>query len=213
LPSKVSDLTGKKYGRLVVICIEGKTNSGNYKWKCICSCGNETVVASGDLKKKKKSTKSCGCLVSDTAREMLKTHGDSNSRTFISWSSMLGRCYNTNSTGYKNWGGRGLRVCDRWLIYDNFKEDMGTRPESTSLDRIDNSIGYEPSNCRWSTSEEQNNNTRATHKIKLMGKEMSISQWSKYLGIPRSTLSSRILYSRWPVDKALNYGIPYNGEE
>lgn len=101
-------------------------------------------------------------LLVDTMRTIgITTHGMSRTKTYNSWVSMLQRCYNPNETGYKNWGGRGITVCDAWNnSFEAFLADMGERPEGTSLDRIDNNGDYEPGNCKWSTRKEQNLNKR-----------------------------------------------------
>jgi len=111
-------------------------------------------------------TRSCGCIALVTRKQngqKKRIHGHANpsrSRTYISWVSMIQRCTNPDSTNYKYWGGRGITVCERWKEFPSFLADMGLRPSNTSLDRIDNNGNYEPKNCRWATSKQQNNNTR-----------------------------------------------------
>lgn len=114
------------------------------------------------------------------------------SLSYISWSSMLQRCNNKNHTSYKNYGGRGISVCDRWLKFENFYEDMGERKKGVTLDRIDNNGNYEPENCRWATYLQQGNNTRRTKDVECRGKSQSLSQWARELGLSRSCLSARI---------------------
>jgi hypothetical protein len=110
--------------------------------------------------------KSCGCLRKEKVVENGRTnpsnlqHGMCGSPTYISWENMRQRCDNPNATGWERWGGRGITLCERWDSFENFLADMGERPEGTTLDRIDNDGNYEPGNCKWSTSKEQQANTR-----------------------------------------------------
>lgn len=112
--------------------------------------------------------------------------------TFITWFSMKGRCLNPNNPGFKNYGGRGIKVCKRWLDFGNFCTDMGARPEGMTLDRKNNDKNYNKSNCKWSTIEEQNNNKRDTRLYEYKGKTFSIARWSRELGINAYTLYSRL---------------------
>ena len=163
---------GKKYGRLTIIK-EVDPNKWNYRRVlCKCDCGNETTITLNNLRIN--HTKSCGCLNDEKRIERISiqtlSHGESNKTSeYRSWISMKQRCYNKNYPDYNNWGGRGIKVCNRWIhSYENFLEDMGRKPESNyTLDRINNEGNYEPSNCRWATYKEQANNRRPKSKIKL----------------------------------------------
>lgn len=124
------------------------------------------------------------------------------SGTRLSWQSMKNRCYNKNYSDYYNWGGRGIKVCTRWLKFEHFLEDMGERPDGTSLDRINNALGYEPGNCRWATPKEQARNSRANKIIVFNGEALCIAGWADKLVLNYNTLWNRI-NKKTPLEKAL----------
>lgn len=177
------DISGKRFGKLTAIKSLGRFH---YEFKCDC----------GSVVKKRKchvtsgNTKSCGC-----ARRKLPCKKDGTSyigsKTYRCWSNMLSRCNSKNNPNYQRYGGRGIKVCDRWKIFANFLEDMGDKPSRLSLDRIDNNKGYSKENCRWATTKEQSRNTRANIVVEYEGKKYILSDLSRKLGIPAVTLKRR----------------------
>lgn len=195
------DLTGKRFGRLVAISqIRGGGNKAPTKWVCKCDCGNTHTIATGLLTGG--HTKSCGCWQAESRKLANLTHGHSKTATYYSWGSMLQRCTNPKKVKYPLYGGRGIKVCDRWLKFANFLADMGEKPEGKTLDRIDVNGNYEPSNCRWATPIEQSNNTRINKHLTFNGVTQTISQWSRQVGMNRRTLADR-LKAGVPPEKAM----------
>lgn len=148
-------------------------------------------------------------------KHKLKEH----KREYNSWYSMKQRCTNQKKDNYPEYGGRGIKICSRWIdSFDNFVEDMGLRPEGTTLDRIDSSGNYEPSNCKWSTYSEQTLNTTATHWIDDNGEDICLSYFAKKYGIPATTIKHRIKNGlpledlKVKPENKLVYNIEYNGK-
>jgi len=154
------DLTGMRFGRLVVLSKLKKRaySSAFTQWKCRCDCGNEKVIVSASLRRG--ASQSCGCLRNYVQPRLI--HGRSNISTYFCWKSMIRRCSKEgqNDKGYKNYGGRGIKVCKRWLKFENFLEDMGEAPKGLTLDRKNNNGNYNKHNCRWATMTQQIHNRR-----------------------------------------------------
>lgn len=156
-------LTGKRFGRLTVLGEGTRTAGGLFRWLCACDCGNQLSVMAGSLRSG--ATVSCGCRHAEITTAFgpaLVRHGLARTPTYRSWQSMIQRCLNENHQSFECYGGRGISVCERWTTFDGFLSDMGIRPTGTTLDRVDNDRGYEPSNCRWATGHEQTVNRRTT---------------------------------------------------
>lgn len=188
-------MIGKKFGRLTVLSLEPRI-SKYFRWKCQCDCGNTAVVLGSVLRLG--STKSCGCL-----RSSLNGFSETKKSTYKTYRSMLLRCYCKTAVPYKNYGLKGIIVCDRWReSFFNFLEDMGERPDGKTLDRIDCKGNYFKENCRWSTLKEQARNTSRNHFITAFGATKTLTDFSLEYSLDLSTLSGR-LRKGWAPEEAL----------
>ena len=203
---KVIDLTGERFGRLTVIRQIGKRNN-RVTWLCKCDCGNEKIVKGVDLKRG--HVKSCGCLKKEFVPKS-KTHGKRSTRLYTIWNMMKQRCENPKSKSYKNYGGRGIRVCNEWknnfqsfydwAINNGYNENLNGN--DCTIDRISVNGNYEPTNCRWVNKKFQANNKRNNHFISYRGETHTIAQWEEKLGI-----NNRVFYQRlklgWGIDETI----------
>jgi hypothetical protein len=186
-------IIGKRFRKLVVLSYEysKKTSpkKSNAYFKCQCDCGKTAIVMGNDLKTG--NTGSCGCLIKENMHTL--THGDSNNKLYWRYKHMISRCENPKDISYKNYGGRGIKVCEEWHKYEIFRDWSLSSgySEKLSLDRIDNDGNYEPSNCRWTTPYIQTRNKRTTRNITVDGITMCIVDWARYLNVPRKTISRK----------------------
>jgi hypothetical protein len=199
---RVVDLTGQRFGLLTVVDRRGSIG-GEAAWRSRCDCGGENVTRGSLLRKGK--TKSCGCIVihHGAITHGHAAHGATPSRAYQTWRQMRARCSNPKHHNFPRYGGRGVAVCERWQSFENFLADMGERPAGTSLDRIDNDRGYEPGNCRWATTADQNRNRSDTRRLTIGNRTMSTSEWAHENGLLPQTVYKR-LNSGWSVVDAVS---------
>jgi hypothetical protein len=198
----IINLLGQRFGRLKVMQMslsEPRSRSRQVNWLCRCDCGKETTVQQYDLRSGK--TKSCGCLRVEMGRahgaRINLRHGEGRngkeSVEYRTWSQMLSRCESPTNDTYRNYGARGIAVCDRWHVYENFLADMGRRPGAHySIDRKDVNGDYEPRNCRWATPKEQNRNTRRNRQVTVRGETRTLAEWLERCGLRRETFYQRL---------------------
>ena len=199
---RLSVKLGERYGRLLVVTREENSKRGQARWTCQCDCGNSCVSVSaylaGGLKK------SCGCMTKELRSKIRRTHGATGTPTHKSWTCMMHRCFRLGDKSYWNYGAIGITVCERWRKFENFLADMGPRPAGKSIDRFPNKEGnYEPSNCRWATSTEQNNNRKDNRFIEANGKRQTIGQWATETGVSKLTIVAR-LNRGWPQERCID---------
>lgn len=186
------DLTGLLFGRLRVIEQAARLKKKVPRWLCQCDCGGSVVAEGKNLRGG--LTKSCGCLSKEVASLRTRTHGMTESVEYKTWSAIKRRCYNENEHCYPRYGGRGIKVCGRWLnSFENFYADMGPRPAGNySIERNDPNGDYSPSNCRWLPMAKQSANRRNSLRATLNGVTRLITEWAEITGIPYATLQARI---------------------
>lgn len=188
--TNVIDLTGKRFGRLLVLRREGRRGK-RITWLCECDCGALHVVAGANLRSG--GTTSCRSCAYKRMGKIRSTHGMSKSREHHCWSMMKQRCCNPRCKSYLSYGGRGIAVCPRWLeSFEAFFADMGEAPPGASLDRIDNDGDYEPSNCRWADVRTQGSNRRTSRRLYARGESLTVAEWARRLGCPTTTIWSRL---------------------
>lgn len=185
--NKALELYGLTFSYLTVIS-RVRSNRGGTYWKCKCICGNTTIVRGSSLVRAKGGTKSCGCR-----KGVIEIHGMSYTTEYGAWHSMIQRCINPNMENFTDYGGRGIKVCDRWRnSFLAFFEDMGPKPKGYTLDRINTDGDYEPTNCRWADWETQQNNRRNNTLITMPnGEIVTLKQASDIMGIGYDCLQRR----------------------
>ena len=205
------NLTGRVVERLTVIEQTDDyvaPNGRHYdQWLCRCECGNPNLVVVLGQSLKRKHTKSCGCLIGDSSRRRFTTHHGSYEKLYKIRIQIIDRCYNPKNKRYKDYGGRGITVCDEWRNdYTSFKQwaiESGYQ-DGLTIDREDNNGNYEPNNCRWVSNKVQSNNMRRNRLIEFNGKTQTVSQWADEVGLKYDTLYGRLFTSHWSVERALS---------
>jgi hypothetical protein len=198
VPRNFTDLTGRRFGKLVVVRRKGTVDDTRALWECKCDCGGTSAVRTTALRCGK--TVTCGCSHGEK-------HGLCGSGLYSIWHNMIARCTNPKAAGFKHYGGRGIRVCDRWSGdggLQSFVADMSPRPSPEhEIDRKDSNGNYCPENCRWATRPEQCRNTRRSRLITIDGTTKCMTDWCKEFGRSTTTVTHRIVALGWDAHRAL----------
>lgn len=199
----LKDYAGERFGNLVALRLVERDADRNHKWLFRCDCGNEKVSRIRNVTGGR--TTSCGCVFRAQMIQRNTTHGLSrqHQREYRSWKDMRGRCNTPTDSDYADYGGRGIRVCERWSDFAVFLSDMGERPDGHTIDRIDVNGDYEPGNCRWAPAKVQANNKRSNHLIQMRGETRTLQQWCEEFGIDPSKVRYR-LKQGWALDRAFS---------
>ena len=206
--SKLLDLSGQRFGRLVALDYE-RAGKRTY-WRCMCDSGTEHRVETNNLRRGK--SRSCGCLGAELASERNSTHHRSGTQLYRAWASMKRRCNVPACNSYPDYGGRGITVCERWeTSFESFMADMGEPPTAEhSIDRIDVNGNYEPGNCRWATNKQQSRNKRNNRLFSHEGRTATLIEWAETSGVPlitiRKRLQSGVNFATAISPKNLRYG-------
>lgn len=199
------DLTGKRFGKLLVIekTNEKSKNNGEYKYKCKCDCGKEILVRGSNLKSG--NSKTCGCVRIMSNSPISRGRRKNNIRLYNIYQNMKQRCYDKKCKEYKHYGGRGIIICNEWkndfLTFYDWSLKNGYSNE-LSIDRIDNNGNYEPINCRWATRIQQANNTSKNRIIEYNGERKTLAEWSRILNMSQQKLKYRL--DNWNINKAFD---------
>lgn len=200
------DLTGQTFNRWTVLSrAKQSPHSRSTRWRCKCACGTIGDIRSTQLRQG--VSMSCGCLVIDIGNLKNKTHGHSQngerkrSQAYEAWGSMKSRCLNAKHAAFARYGGRGIRICERWKSFENFLADMGEPPtKKHTLDRENNNGDYEPSNCRWATWKQQQQNRRNNRIIEFNGERRCAADWADKTGLSRYVIYWRIRQGMPPAE-------------
>lgn len=196
----MTDLTGQTFGKLTIISLHGTrrypSGGGRRLWLCRCECGVETKVAGNNLKNG--HTTSCG-----SKKHQCNYHGITNTPIYHVWENMIARCTNPRHPVWKDYGGRGIKVCERWMDFSAFHKDMGeSYRHGLTIERKNNNAGYSKENCLWIPKSGQVLNTRKTRRVTVAGVTMVAKQWSRKTGVNYQTLLHRLNVG-WPHERAV----------
>lgn len=181
---------GGEYGRLTLIGMDSPAKSGHPRYLCSCSCGGRKSVSIYSIASGK--TQSCGCLHKEQLANRNRSHNMCGTGTYRTWNVMKSRCTNKNFPKYESYGARGIRICDKWMTFEGFIEDMGERPAGMSIDRIDVDGDYCKENCRWATASQQQRNKTNTRYITAFGRTQCLADWADETGIDHRTIGTRL---------------------
>lgn len=200
--SNLKDVTGMKFNNLLVVQRVENSEKGKSRWRCLCDCGNYTIVTGSNLRNG--SVKSCGCLLK---KNIPRTHGLSKTRLYNEWSGMVQRCENPNSKSYKDYGQKGIKVCIEWR--KDFKSFydwslLNGYKEGLTIDRINFDEDYCPDNCRWITKGEQAKNRSMNLSIEYLGKTQNLQDWCIELNVDYKRVHNRINKLGWDFERAIN---------
>ncbi len=201
---KFIDRTGHVFGRLTVVARDitkpSASKGGRVYWICKCECGQFTTVTGHELSCG--DTSSCGCIKKEKTASINRTHGMAGNPTYRSWQAMKERCFNLENANYPSYGEKGISVCYRWNFFEFFLEDMGERPQGTTLDRINPFDDYKPSNCRWATTEVQSGNRRTN--ILFRGELLTKAEIARRTGVRRTSLN-KLIYKGMSAEDAVSH--------
>jgi hypothetical protein len=190
----VIDLTGQRFGKLVVEYEAGRSKEGGALWLCRCDCGSSITTRSNQLRRGR--VVSCGCARSK--------HGRPNKKIYDAWFQMVRRCHVPTCKDFKHYGARGIVVCQEWRNdIQRFEADMGQRPPGGTLERIDVDGPYSKDNCRWASQKEQTRNARSNIVLTYGGKSQCLGAWAEDLKLRYHTLYRRVVTLNWPLERAL----------
>lgn len=186
-----SQLSGQRFGRLLVGERIYPNQNGNTVWSCTCDCGNTKIVTAIQLRVGR--TQSCGCLRRDRTLEAVVTHGRSKTRVYEIWAGMIRRCEDASHKNYDRYGGRGIKVCERWRSnFKDFLDDMGEPPQGHTIERKNNDGNYEPNNCKWASRKDQSRNTSKSILVDLGGQTMSLPEACEAVGLRYNSVYMRM---------------------
>lgn len=190
--ARLDVLTGRRFSRLLVLSRSENSSDGKPMWLCACDCGATVAVRAVLLRNGR--TTSCGCFAKELLVKRSSTHRMTRSREWETWHRMKQRCLDKNRSNFSYYGGRGIRVCERWMhSFESFMADMGTRPgDGYSIERLDHNGNYEPGNCKWATLSEQNRNKRSNVWLKFKGKRVLAADLAREYGVSQGCLRYRI---------------------
>jgi len=208
--ANIKELTGKRFGKLIVLSFY-KRIKNQTMWICKCDCGTIKIINGSNLTRN--ITSSCGCYGKEQRIKSLTIHGLTNHKLYSVYSSIKQRCYDKNSHKYKNYGGRGITICDEWrndfkkfydwAINNGYKEEkLPNGINNLTIGRIDNDSNYCPENCRWETNKQQMNNMTTSHFITYKGKTKTMKQWCENLNLKYLTIAQRINCGNWSIERA-----------